>query len=169
MIKKPHIFPISTALAVGFLISIGVFSATAKTVSAPSNDIWILAHTAFPPTIFQSAFLALHPPQTPTNGYLTLEEHFLVVTGYSSTPDQTNEDPFITAQGTDVRWGVVAANFLPFGTKIRIPKFFGDEIFMVEDRMNKRYPYRIDVWFHSRENALTFGINNAKIEIVKEF
>src|SRR3989344_299704 len=40
------------------------------------------------------------------------------LTAYSSTPEQTDETPFITASGSYVRNGVVAANFLPMGAKI---------------------------------------------------
>lgn len=86
--------------------------------------------------------------------------------GYSSTPDQTDDTPFITAKGTYVRDGVVATNFLPFGTIIKIPEIFGNKLFIVEDRMNKRYWYNVDVWFPSRELAKEFGRKTLKIEIV---
>lgn len=87
-------------------------------------------------------------------------------TAYSSTKDQTDNTPFITAMGTHVRDGVVAANFLPLGTIFKIPEIFGDKVFVVEDRMNKRYPYRIDLWFPSREEANQWGLKKIKIEIV---
>src|SRR3989344_3213041 len=67
------------------------------------------------------------------------EEMILAATAYSSTPDQTDDTPFITAKGTTVRDGIIAANFLPFGTRIKIPDIYGDKIFVVEDRMNRRY------------------------------
>ena len=85
---------------------------------------------------------------------------------YSSTIDQTDHSPFITARGTHVRDGVVAANFLPFGTVIKIPEIYGDKTFIVEDRMNSRYFYKIDVWFPSRAEAKEFGVKKIKIEIV---
>jgi len=88
------------------------------------------------------------------------------VTGYSSTPDQTDETPFITAYNTEVRDGVVAANFLPAGTKIRIPELFGDKIFVVEDRMHERFSDRIDIWFSDRESAQNFGLRKATIQIL---
>ena len=87
-------------------------------------------------------------------------------TAYSSTKDQTDDTPFITAMGTHVRDGVVAANFLPFGTVIKIPDYFGDKTFIVEDRMNKRYDFRIDLWFSTRQEAKEWGIRKIKIEIV---
>ena len=66
-----------------------------------------------------------------------------------------------------MREGVVACNFLPFGTKIRIPKLFGDEVFVVEDRMHPRKKYQVDVWFPSREEALQFGAHLTYIEILE--
>ena len=86
--------------------------------------------------------------------------------GYSSTPDQTDDSPFVTASGTYVRDGVIAANFLPIGTVVKIPDLFGNKMFIVEDRMNKRYWMNIDVWFASREAALRFGRKHVKIEVV---
>jgi len=95
-----------------------------------------------------------------------IAEHTVVATAYSSTPDQTDDTPFTTASGTTVRDGIVATNFLPFGTLIRIPKLFGDKIFVVEDRMNRRYKTRIDIWFPERELAKIFGIKKVSIEVV---
>ena len=45
----------------------------------------------------------------------------VIITAYSSTPCQTDDTPYITAAGTSVRDGIVANNYLSFGTKIRIP------------------------------------------------
>ena len=81
----------------------------------------------------------------------------LVLTAYSSSPDETDEDPFITAAGTIVREGIVATNFLPFGTKIKIPEHFGDKMFVVKDRMNRRFQNRVDIWFSSKIEAQNFG------------
>ncbi|MHB9019672.1 MAG: hypothetical protein ACYC3G_02255 [Minisyncoccota bacterium] len=88
------------------------------------------------------------------------------LTAYSSTEDQTDSTPFIAASGKHVYDGMVAANFLPFGTKIKIPEIFGDKIFTVDDRMNKRYQNTVDIWFADRHSAVHFGIQKATIEIV---
>lgn len=90
----------------------------------------------------------------------------VAVTAYSSTYDQTDASPFITASGTRVRDGVVAANFLPIGTKIKIPSVFGDKTFVVEDRMNRRYWHRLDIWMPSRAQALQFGVRTLEIEVL---
>lgn len=93
----------------------------------------------------------------------------VTVTAYSSTPDQTDDTPCITADGFDVCANgienVVAANFLPIGTQVKIPDYFGDQVFTVHDRMNRRYGDRVDVWMVSRAKAIEFGRRTLKIEV----
>lgn len=90
-----------------------------------------------------------------------------VITAYTSTVDQTDDDPFIAASGKRVHDGMIAANGLPFGTKIKIPSLYGDKIFTVEDRMNKRYGFgRMDVWLDtSKAEARKFGVKRLEVEI----
>lgn len=92
------------------------------------------------------------------------------MTAYNSEKGQTDNDPCTTANGFNVcKHGIedtVAANFLPFGTKIQIPELFGDKVFVVRDRMNRRYSNRVDVWFLEREDALRFGVRKAKIVVL---
>ena len=88
------------------------------------------------------------------------------LTAYSSSVDETDDTPFITASGKTVRSGIVAANFLPFGTKIKIPSVFGDRIFVVEDRMHSRKQGIVDIWMPSKKEALRFGSFKADIVIV---
>ncbi len=87
------------------------------------------------------------------------------VTAYSSTPDQTDDSPFITASGSHVRDGVFAANFLPIGTRLKIPEVYGDKIFIVEDRMNARYHIHGDIWMETREQAKKWGIKYVTLEV----
>ena len=91
----------------------------------------------------------------------------VLITAYSSTPDQTDNTPFVTAMGTRVRDGIIATNFLPFGTKIKMPEIYGNKIFVVEDRMNRRYWHVIDVWLPDRASALEFGVKKVKIQILE--
>ncbi len=105
-------------------------------------------------------------PDKKTPSRLPKKIYYVTSTAYSSTEDQTDDTPFITAMGTHVRDGVVAANFLPFGTVLRIPEIYGDKTFVVEDRMNNRYDYRIDLWFPTREAANDWGVKKVKIEII---
>ena len=91
---------------------------------------------------------------------------YLWVTAYSSSPDETDDDPFITANGKFVRDGFAATNILPFGTKIKIPSLFGDKIFTIEDRMHYRKTNVVDIWMESKEKALKFGAHYVEVIIL---
>ena len=90
------------------------------------------------------------------------------VTAYSSTQEETDDTPFITASMTEVRDGIIAANFLPFGTRVMIPKLFGKKIFTVEDRMHQRKTNFIDIWMPTKNDAIQFGITYAEIVVIHE-
>jgi len=94
-----------------------------------------------------------------------------VVTAYSSTADQTDSTPCITANGYDLceanEENVVAANFLRFGTKVRLPEYSGDHIYTVQDRMNPRFARRMDLWMHTREDAKQFGLRTLTVEVIE--
>ncbi len=89
------------------------------------------------------------------------------VTAYSSSPEETDDTPFITASGKEVRDGIVASNFLTMGTKVRIPAIFGNKVFVVEDRMHPRMTNVVDVWMPSKNEAKQFGRVYAEIEILE--
>ncbi|MFA6250980.1 MAG: hypothetical protein WC686_05825 [Candidatus Shapirobacteria bacterium] len=93
------------------------------------------------------------------------------MTAYTSEAAQTDNSPCTTANGFNVcEHGIedtIAANFLKFGTKVRIPELFGNRVFIVRDRMNKRHPERLDVWFKDKGQALKFGIKLARVEVVE--
>lgn len=102
-----------------------------------------------------------------TKATVLREYAYVPMTAYTSRPEETDSTPFITADGSHVRDGIVAANFLPFGTKVRIPALFGDKVFEVHDRMNKRYPYKMDFWMDDLGKARKFGVRYATIEVVE--
>jgi len=92
----------------------------------------------------------------------------VLATAYSSTPEQTDDTPFTTASGKSVKDGIIANNMLPFGTKIRIPDLYGDKVFVVEDRMNKRKSkYHVDIWMPDLHSAVDFGVKKVDIEIIE--
>lgn len=97
----------------------------------------------------------------------TIDTRTVWVTAYSSSPNETDDTPLITATNKKVQDGFLAANFLPFGTKVKIPALFGDKIFVVEDRMSRRKVDFVDVWMPAKEDALEFGIHQTEIEIVE--
>jgi len=88
-------------------------------------------------------------------------------TAYNSMVGQTDSTPWTTAAGTRCREGVIAANHLPIGTKVMI-EGFPNRIFVVEDRMNRRYKKRIDIWFRSYNDALKFGRRTIKYHVLEE-
>ncbi len=87
----------------------------------------------------------------------------VVLTAYSSEVEQTDEDPFTTASGTQVEDGIVASNDLPFGTRVQFPTLYGDKVFVVADRMNQRFNgrNRIDIWMEETHEAVHFGVQEA--------
>ena len=126
-------------------------------ISTPAND-----------SVIQSDAVAAvaNPADSKTVAKTAVKTYTVSASAYSSSVDETDSTPFITAEGTYVRDGIVAANFLPMGTAIKIPAIYGDKIFVVEDRMNSRYNYNVDVWFPSKELAKEFGRKTVKIEVV---
>lgn len=113
------------------------------------------------------------------NAVLAVSDHFspepkvvrkmnVIITAYSSSPLETDGNPYMTAAGTRVKEGIVANNMLPFGTKIKIPEIYGNKIFVVEDRMNwKKGNYQVDIWFPERIQALNFGAKRTYIEVLE--
>ena len=93
------------------------------------------------------------------------------MTAYNSEIAQCDASPCITANGFNVckhaKEDTIAANFLRFGTKVRIPELFGDRVFIVRDRMSKKYNNRIDIWMLKKSDAKQFGVKYAKIEILE--
>ncbi|MDZ4296044.1 MAG: hypothetical protein U1A16_01590 [Patescibacteria group bacterium] len=123
--------------------------------------------------VHETTLTAARTPETPTFSTLPSPRTFVVkpqrrwvvATAYSSTPDQTDDTPFITASGTTVRDGIVAANWLPIGAQIRLPEVYGDKVFVVEDRMHPRFGDRLDIWMTTREEAKQFGIRRVLVEV----
>lgn len=104
--------------------------------------------------------------------YRILWQDYRTFTGYNSDPWQTDDTPCIAANGFDVcKHGIedtVAANFLKFGTKIRIPEKYGDRVFTVRDRMNRRYPNSVDIWMIHKQDAKEFGRRRLLMQVVQE-
>ncbi|MFC1598084.1 hypothetical protein ACFL2M_00945 [Patescibacteria group bacterium] len=97
-----------------------------------------------------------------------IKTYWSQVTVYNSVPWQTQGDPFVTASGERVRDGIVAANCMPFGTKLRMPDRFGDKIFVVKDRLSaEKSCYIIDIWQEYSPDNPSFGAPVMKIEILE--
>lgn len=108
---------------------------------------------------------------TPKKVDKVLRESTHTMTAYNSEVGQTDNSPCITANGFDVcKHGIedtIAANFLPLGAKVKIPELFGEKIFIVRDRMNKKHPNRVDVWMKDKHDAIHFGVKVAKIQVLE--
>jgi 3D (Asp-Asp-Asp) domain-containing protein len=95
----------------------------------------------------------------------------VTVTGYSSTRDQCDEDPFITASNKRVRHGIIAlSRDLLRRYNPEAPFHWGDRVylegvgeFVVEDSMNARFRSRADIWFPDRASAREWGVQELKL------
>ncbi|MFH0857361.1 MAG: hypothetical protein V1848_01275 [Candidatus Magasanikbacteria bacterium] len=100
---------------------------------------------------------------------------WVLATGYSLEKAQTDSTPCIPANGenlcvmreTQGYHNTIAANFLAFGKRIRLPDYFNDKDFIVRDRMNERYngQMRIDIVFDTRAEAKAWGARWVKMEV----
>jgi len=101
----------------------------------------------------------------------SLEFHRVVVSGYSSAAEETDDTPFLTASMTAVQDGCLALSrdllrtFTPgapfdFGDYALIP---GVGIFLVQDTMHSRWQHRADIWFADRGSAVSWGRRRAWI------
>ncbi|MDO8467133.1 MAG: hypothetical protein Q7S83_03280 [bacterium] len=124
----------------------------------------------FPVASFDASVIPESVELTAVSAKTPMEEGIkrmqLHITAYSSTPDQTDDSPFITAANTHVRDGIVATNALPMYTRVKIPELFGEKVFVVEDRMNRRFQDRMDIWMPDRAPALKFGIKTAEVVVL---
>lgn len=81
---------------------------------------------------------------------------------YNSEVGQTDNDPFITASGQQVRKGIIANNCLKFGTVVRVD----GKVYEVLDRMNSRYGCEVfDIWMESKAEAKQWGKQSRSIII----
>lgn len=121
-------------------------------------------------TLQGNTLLQINSPQTTSpQGPVCpiLNKRLVVITAYSSTPEETDSSPFITASGARVRDGIIAANFLKIGTKVQIPSLYGDKVFVVEDRMARKNSHKVDIWMPSKSQALQFGVKKAEIVVLE--
>ena len=120
------------------------------------------------PTTSVQAPTAVEPPSQEEEEYIIIDSYMSEVTAYASTVEETDETPFLAASGKHVYWGMVASNAHPFGTQLRFPELYPDIIFVVGDRMNKRYSSRFDIWFPKTDQTKQFGLKNTRVEIIRE-
>jgi 3D (Asp-Asp-Asp) domain-containing protein len=147
------------------VVFVPVFGLNPKTNSQTLNNVIPLEEGKLA-LVNENALLPFSDPTAPEPR--VTRKMNVIITAYSSSVWETDDTPTITAANTSVRDGIIANNFLPFGTKVRIPEIYGDKIFVVEDRMNwKKGNYHIDVWFSSYLDAKEFGAKRTYIEVLE--
>lgn len=107
-------------------------------------------------------------------------------TAYTSSVRETDSTPFITATGARTRFGIVAVSrdllpTLPYGSQVRLEDLgsvsgrgrgqfdylFRNTIFVVEDTMNCRFRWRMDIWMPNRSTAISFGVRKLRVTVVR--
>jgi len=91
-----------------------------------------------------------------------------IVSYFTASVNETDDEPCITADGTNIcniEENIIAANWLPFNTKVKID----GKIYRVADRMNQRYqkPY-VDILVKTKFEARRLGRQKKMLEVVTE-
>lgn len=101
------------------------------------------------------------PPAEPPPVRIEIEAE---VTAYTSSPDETDDTPEINAAGTKPGPGSIACpRRFDLGTVFIIE----GRRYTCDDRMNKRYTNRFDIWMESKDDAIEHGIQTLKVEIAQ--
>lgn len=86
------------------------------------------------------------------------------VSGYTSSIEETDDTPHLTASGKNTRVGTIACpSRLSFGTEVHIEGI----VYICEDRMNRRYRDRevYDIWFETKVEAYQWGRKSLDIKV----
>lgn len=88
------------------------------------------------------------------------------ITAYSSTYDQTDQDPYTMASGQKVQLGALACpRAIPFGVRIVVA---GVGEFRCLDRTALSHDGVWDIWLPTREEAIRFGKQKREVTILEE-
>lgn len=163
--KRGKIYTLILALAMALATAFLFFEFRAPIAEA---DLLLIYQEATPGLVIFQGNALVSTASPSFEEIKTLRKIKVVVTAYSSSPWETDGNPYITASGNWVGEGIVANNMLPFGTKVRIPEVFGDKVFVVQDRMHwRKGNYHVDIWFPSYWEALNFGAKRTYIEVLE--
>lgn len=111
--------------------------------------------------------LSLSGPAQPPEPPLPVPAEVLMaeVTAYTSHPDETDDTPEVNAAGEKPGHGSLACpRRFELGTAFVIE----GKRYVCDDRMNRRFTNRFDIWMPSREQAIEFGIQNMPVEIAND-
>lgn len=162
---------LATACTVGCLLALFSQGSSISAFEAPGDKTPVCVEVPH-----EVPSWSLHPgePDTPQAFPRRLFSFPVTVTGYSSTPDQTDDTPFVTASNTRVRRGIIAMSrdllreFTPgapfsYGDKVQLE---GVGVFTVEDTMHPRFDKRVDIWFSSRAAARQWGCRDKVLSLL---
>jgi 3D (Asp-Asp-Asp) domain-containing protein len=92
------------------------------------------------------------------------------ITSYCACQKCCGKTDAITASGKKAQYGMVACNWLPFGTKVKVE---GLGVFTVQDRGAKsqfgsktNHIKHIDVYLPTHKQALQFGVKWLEVEVL---
>ena len=115
-------------------------------------------------SVLISVFLMFSHEIVVVNETASYELRSAQVTGYTSSSEETDDTPFLTAAQTKTRPGVIACpRDIPFFTKVEIDGI----IYFCEDRLNLRHTNRFDIWFPTKSEALEWGIQDKVVKVFK--
>lgn len=85
------------------------------------------------------------------------------ITAYSSSADETDDEPEINASGTRPSHGSLACpRYYVLGTEFLI----NGKRYTCDDRMSTRFPDRFDIWMESKDEAIEFGVRTLPVEVL---
>jgi len=87
------------------------------------------------------------------------------ISGYTSSVDETDSTPFITASGQRTRDGIIACpSRFKFGQEVII----NGKTYECQDRMNARYRDKnnFDIWFETKAEAFAWGRRTVEVTII---
>lgn len=151
-----------------FRVNPRIFFTVSLSIAAPFSGQNLVLTQATEPAIAATQADAQIQATLPEIQYKTTPRRSSVGTvfAYSSSMDQTDANPTITASGLNVGDGTLATNCLPFGTKVRFPTLYGSKEFTVTDRMAPRHGCNsYDIWQESLSEAKQFGRQIALVEV----
>lgn len=118
--------------------------------------ILLLAYSALTPQADAQAITIVDAPPAPPTIHA-------VVTAYTSSVDETDSTPHITASGYRTEPGTIACPAqYAFGTEVKI----GDATYTCRDRMSVKFPNRFDVWVMTKAEAYAWGKETVDVEII---
>lgn len=101
------------------------------------------------------------PLYSPQSSYTVV---YAEISAYTSSVDETDDTPFLTASGAVTGHGTLACpRKYPFGTKVEI----AGKLYTCEDRMAQKYRDRevFDMWTESKSIAYQWGRRNVNVKI----